>query len=134
MDIGIGTGLLSHELYKKGAKVYGIDFSKEMIRLAQQKIPEGKFFCHDFQHGLPVELKHEKFDYIISSYAIHHLKDEDKIEFINELKKILKGNGKIILADVSFPTRKDMELCKSAAINEWDDEGLIKRIKDIPQS
>lgn len=28
LDIGIGTGLLTQELYKKGARIYGIDFSK----------------------------------------------------------------------------------------------------------
>jgi putative AdoMet-dependent methyltransferase len=27
-DVGVGTGLLTYELYKKGAQIYGIDFSE----------------------------------------------------------------------------------------------------------
>jgi len=34
---------------------------------------EYEFYCWDFKRGLPEELKTLKFDYMIFSYAIHHL-------------------------------------------------------------
>ncbi len=121
LDIGIGTGLLTQELYKKGAKVYGIDFSKKMLELAKSKMPKGIFYCCDFKSGLPKELK-EKFDYIVSSYAIHHINDDEKVEFIKELKTRLKNKGKIIIADVAFETKNKLNECKRISGENWDDD------------
>lgn len=100
LDIEVGTGLLTDELYKKGGQIYGIDFSGKMLELAKQKMPKGKFYCYDFKHGLPKDLDGIKFDYIVSSYVIHHLDDEEKVNFILKLKGILKENGKIIIAEI----------------------------------
>lgn len=49
-----------------------------MIDIAKEKMPNGLFIQSDFNLGIPSELAHEKFDYIISSYAIHHLNNEKK--------------------------------------------------------
>jgi len=108
LDVGVGTGLLAYKLYKKGGQIYGIDFSEKMLELAEQRMPKGKFYCYDFKCGLPKDLYGIYFDYIVSSYAIHHLNDEEKANFILKLKGILKENGKIIIADISFKTHKDM--------------------------
>jgi putative AdoMet-dependent methyltransferase len=108
LDVGVGTGLLTYELYKKGGQIYGIDFSEKMLGLAKQKMPKGKFYCYDIKSGLPKDLDRVKFDYIVSSYVIHHLDDEEKVNFILKLKGILKENGKIIIADISFKNHKDM--------------------------
>lgn len=122
LDIGIGTGLLTYELYKNGGQVYGVDFSDKMIMKAKEKMPRGTFYKYDFNHGIPDEIKNIEFDYIVSSYAIHHINDEEKINFIIELKKILKRNGKIIIADISFENKKDMEKCKEESGKFWDGE------------
>ena len=37
LDIGLGTGILSSELYKNGYKIIGIDFSDEMINICKRK-------------------------------------------------------------------------------------------------
>jgi len=37
LDVGVGTGLLTDELYKKGGQIYGIDFSGKVLELAEQK-------------------------------------------------------------------------------------------------
>lgn len=112
LDIGFGTGLLTNKLYEDGAKIFGIDFSQEMIKIAQEKMPNAVFIQHDFNNKLPIKLTSERFDYIISSYAIHHLGNDRKVEFVEELEKLLKSNGKIIIADVAFKTEKDLLDCK----------------------
>lgn len=124
LDIGIGTGQLTYELYKKGGHVYGIDFSERMLELARKKMPQAMFFKFDFNLGVPEELKDEKFDYIVSSYAIHHIDDNQKVCFIKELKSILKDGGVIIFADVAFKTRDDLKMCKDKAGQAWDSDEI----------
>ncbi len=138
LDVGVGTGLLTYELYKKGGQIYGIDFSEKMLELAKQKMPKGKFYCYDFKYGLPKDLDGVKFDYIVSSYAMHHLDNEEKVNFISKLKGILKENGKIIIADISFKNHEDMLYCKSISGNKWDNDEVYfvadKMVKRLTES
>lgn len=122
LDLGVGTGLLTNEIYKRGVHVTGIDFSAKMLEIAKEKMPRGVFYQHDLTQGLPAQLANEYFDYILSSYVIHHLYDEEKIKLILELKQRLRNNGKIIIADVAFRTAEDMESCKKEAGSAWDDD------------
>lgn len=131
LDFGIGTGLLTNELYKKGGQIYGVDFSEKMLKLAKKKMPEGNFYCFNLKAGLPEELEEIKFDYIVSSYAIHHINDEEKVQFINELKNRLKEDGKIIIADVSFESKDKMQACKESSKNDWDDDEFYMIASDI---
>lgn len=121
LDIGVGTGLLTKELYNKGAEIYGIDFSSKMLELARRNMPNGQFLCHDFTNGLPIELQHIKFNYIISSYAIHHLDDNKKVDFIAQLKDSLNENGKIIITDIAFQTKEEMKQCRENT-KGWDED------------
>lgn len=124
LDIGFGTGVLTKKLYDDGYEVYGIDFSERMIEIAKEKMPLANLFQYDFSKGLPKEIENTKFDYIISTYAIHHLEDKDKIEFINTLKKHLYSDGEIIVGDVAFETRELLEKCKVESGDYWDDEEI----------
>lgn len=131
LDIGIGTGQLTYELYRKGGQIYGIDFSEKMIELARERMPKAKFYKFDFNNGIPQELKEIKFDYIVSSYAIHHIDNSQEVNFIKELKSILKNQGTIILADVAFKTRDKLEECKRNAGEAWDDDEIYIVIEEI---
>lgn len=124
LDVGFGTGLLTNKLYEDGAEIYGMDFSQGMIDIAKEKMTDGTFIQWDFNDGVPPMLKEMDFDYIISSYAIHHLNDHKKVEFIGELKNLLKPGGKIIFADVAFETEKDLNNCKEASGDSWDEDEL----------
>jgi putative AdoMet-dependent methyltransferase len=124
LDIGIGSGKLSTILYKKGAKICGVDFSRAMIKKAKRTIPYGEFYLFDFKDGLPPELKERKFNYIISTYAIHHLNDTNKIKLIKKLFNHLKPYGMIIIADIAFETEAKMLRCKKKAGDIWDDDEI----------
>ena len=122
LDIGFGTGVLTKKLYDDGYEIYGIDFSETMIEIAQEKMPSAKLHQYDISKGLPEELKDIHFDYIISTYAMHHLEDEEKIRFINELDKYLSIDGEIIIGDVAFKTRELLEQCMVKYSEYWDGE------------
>lgn len=116
LDIGFGTGTLTTKLYENGCNIFGQDFSNKMIELAKAKMPKSKLFKGDFSKGLVNELKKQKYDAIIATYSLHHLEDEEKINFINELLSLLNENGKIYIGDVAFETRDDLEKCKKSVV------------------
>jgi ubiquinone biosynthesis O-methyltransferase len=92
LDVGCGTGHFAHIVAKKGAKVIGIDFSKEAIKLAQQKYRHKNL---SFEHKNVKSVINGKFDIIVSLGTIEH---QDKpYEILKKFKKHLKNNGKIIL-------------------------------------
>ena len=122
LDIGFGTGTLTSRLYEKGIEIYGQDFSKEMFDIAKEKMPNAKLYFKDFSHGLDEALLTNKYDAIIATYSLHHLVDEDKIDFIKMLLPLLNDGGKILIGDVAFKTRHELEACKDKAGGDWDDE------------
>lgn len=122
LDIGFGTGVLTTQLYNAEHKITGIDFSSKMIDIARQKMPQAKLINWDFTKGLPWELKDQRFDFIISTYAIHHLTDKEKIDFIGILFPMLIKAGKILLGDVSFETRNELEKCREKYNKDWDND------------
>jgi putative AdoMet-dependent methyltransferase len=120
LDIGIGTGVLARRLYEGGNKITGVDFSNAMLDTARGKMPDAVLIEHNFTKGLPSELDNTKFDYVVSTYALHHLPDEEKIPFILSAIKRLNEKGLIIIGDVSFYTRNDLEDCKIKSGGDWD--------------
>lgn len=131
LDIGIGTGVLTYRLYKDGAVIYGVDFSRKMIQISLSKMHDAILLQWDFSKGLPPEFKAEKFDYIISTYAIHHLNDDRKIEFISKLRDSLKEKGKLIIADISFETDEKRNECKRKYADKWDIDESYMAATDI---
>ena len=122
LDLGFGTGNLTAMLAKVTPHIYGQDFSEEMKKIARGKIPNAHLYISDFKDGLAKELKHLKFDFIVATYALHHLSLKEKLKFISELMTVLKEDGKIIIGDISFSNFKEMEECRSDFSDEWDDD------------
>ncbi|WP_270181423.1 class I SAM-dependent methyltransferase [Alkalihalobacillus sp. CinArs1] len=122
LDIGFGTGVLASRLYEAGHDINGIDFSNEMIRIAQLKMPYAQLIEWDLTHGLPEHFKKKQYDVIISTYALHHISDREKVAFIKELLPQLSENGKILIGDVAFENRRKLEACRSENLHHWDDD------------
>ncbi len=123
LDIGFGTATLTLKLYEKGCNIYGQDFSDKMIELAKKKMPNAKLYKGDFSIGLVEELKKRKYDAIIATYALHHLTDKKKVDFIKELLLLNKGCV-IYIGDIAFQTRNDLEKCKEKYQEHWDNEEI----------
>lgn len=124
LDIGFGTGTLTTRLYEQGCTIYGQDFSAEMIKLASEKMPLAHLYQGDFTQGLAEPLKCQKYDYIVATYSLHHLTDEQKIIFIQQLLDLLNENGKIIIGDVAFKSRDELDICREKEGNKWDSDEI----------
>lgn len=99
VDIGIGTGNLGSRFLTNGNKVIGIDQSEKMLEICREKHPEIETRKG---HFLALPLLDQSVDAIVSSYALHHLPDEEKLLALAEMIRVLKPHGQICIADLMF--------------------------------
>ena len=96
LDIGFGSGNILEVLKKGGAICHGVEISQTAIdRL------KGQGYCLKHTGGETLPYNNEYFDMIVCSHILEHIKNEKKI--LNEIKRILKPNGLLILG---VPTGK----------------------------
>ena len=131
LDIGFGTGTLTTKLYENGCDVYGQDFSQRMIELAKEKMPDANLYQGDFSKGLVSELYERKYDFILGTYSLHHLTDEKKVLFFMELLNLLDEGGKLLVGDVAFETRSELEKCKEEAGSAWDEDEIYFVVDEL---
>ncbi len=94
LEIGCGSGNLLHAVHPSYG--VGIDFSPEVIKIAQQKYPELHFYMDDIE-----ELQlNETFDYIILSDTIGCLWDVQKA--IHNIRKLCHPQTRIVISQYSF--------------------------------
>ena len=138
LDLGTGSGTLASRFYDAGWEISAVDFSEEMLKQARERMPEARFLIADFAKALPKELDGQKFEFIVMTYAFHHLEYEKQADFLRSLLPFLKENGKILIGDISFETKMDLEKAKLQSGEEWDDEefypiieGLREQLPDL---
>ena len=122
LDIGFGTGTLATKLYKNSCTIYGQDFSSRMVEIALEKMPNAHLYQGDFAQGLVEPLQSLSYDFIVATYSIHHLTDEQKIVFLKDLLNHLNDGGKILIGDVAFETREEFDAVREEVGSEWDEE------------
>ncbi|UCC39552.1 MAG: glycosyltransferase [Candidatus Aminicenantes bacterium] len=94
LEIGCGTGQLLNFLEPKIG--VGIDFSKEMIKIASSKYNRLKFEVAD-AHDFTIS---DKFDYIILSNVVGYFEDVQKV--FRNIKKNCTKKTRIIIAYYNF--------------------------------
>ena len=131
LDIGFGTGILTQKLYQYGCAVYGQDFSSKMIELASNKMPNANLYQGAFTKGIVKQLKQRSYDFIVATYSIHHLKEDEKVKFLHELLTLLDKNGMILIGDVMFETQEQLEKCREELLDKWDDDEFYCVVSDL---
>lgn len=119
LEIGVGTGNLAGKFVKDDYNIVGIDQSRDMLRLAKGKYPKLKVRIGEF---LKIPYEDKCFDIIVSTYAFHHLNEEEKSIAIGEMLRVLKDSGKIIIGDLMFENRKEeRKVLKDLSENQIDE-------------
>lgn len=134
LDIGFGTGVLTKKLYDAGCRITGIDFSPRMIEIARAKMPEAELLEWDFSRGLPESLAGRRFDFILSTYAFHHLTDTAKAAMIEALREHLAPGGAVMIGDVAFATRAELDACRETSGDRWDPDEIYLVFDELKQS
>ena len=90
LDIGCHGGLFTSFLVKgtKAKKVYGIDVSKEAIKLAKKRINKGIFRVAN-AHRLP--FKKNLFDGVFCMEVLEHVENPRTV--LNEMRRVMKKGG-----------------------------------------
>jgi ubiquinone/menaquinone biosynthesis C-methylase UbiE len=107
LDAGTGTARIPVLLcqMRPGWQVTGIDLAENMLRIGSQHVARAglrsqiTLECVDAKQ-LPY--LDGQFDIVISNSLIHHL--PDPLPFLQELKRVLKPNGAILLRDLIRPS------------------------------
>lgn len=124
VEFGVGTGNLAAKLLEKGSEVVGVEPSNEMRSIAAAKLPELTVLEGDFLDypNLPLNV-----ETIVSTYAFHHLTDEEKDVAIKQFSALLPAEGKIIFGDTIFQS----EAHKQKAIDGARKKGFADLAEDL---
>ena len=91
LDLGCGTGYLTHVIAQAGARVVGIDNSSSMIQCAQAAYPDLDFrvmSATDFSFETP-------FDAVFSNAVLHWVLDRENA--VDHIARHLKPGGRLVL-------------------------------------
>ena len=117
LDLGCGSGQLTNEISKSGARVIGMDSSFEMISEAKNNYPDLSFFVKDvanFQFKDP-------FNAIFSNAVLHWVKDSESA--ILSMNKNLQSGGRLIL---EFGGKGNVKTIITSVKNALKRRGYIK--------
>ena len=110
LDVGCGTGVLLSMIaqQRKGALLYGVDLSEQMIRVAQARLNDKAKLTVSDSEKLPFE--DAKFDLLTCTFSFHHYPNPKSV--IAEMKRVLAPRGKLIIADpwIFVPLRQIINL------------------------
>jgi demethylmenaquinone methyltransferase/2-methoxy-6-polyprenyl-1,4-benzoquinol methylase len=97
LDVGCGTG--SHlELYQRyKCDLYGIDLSPSMLNVARKRL--GNTAQLDLGDATKMPYVDDKFDLVISMLSLHEMSPETRSAVLNEIKRVLKSDGRLLLID-----------------------------------
>ncbi len=108
LDIGCGTGLFIEDAAKSGAEATGIDISAGMLKVAQKRIEKSgvQDKISVYNAGV-VEIDtlftENSFDLIVSTLVFSELYSEEIALVLYQIKKLLKPNGKLVIAVEVYP-------------------------------
>lgn len=105
LDFGCGTGGIALNLAKYCKKVIGVDISREMLDILEEKAKKQEITNIETHCAGFLTYNHDrsvKVDKIVSMVALHHLPDFWKSVALSNLAEILKTGGKLYLFDVVF--------------------------------
>lgn len=106
LDIACGSGMVACEFAKYTNHVTGIDMTQGMLDEAVNEQKEQNLTNITWQIGDVEQLpyKDNDFSIVISRFGFHHFLNPAKV--LNEMKRVCKPTGIVIVVDVSLPEAK----------------------------
>ena len=94
LDAGCGCGRDYKYMVQKGFSVDGIDLSSGMLKIAQEKLPNGKFELMDMTD---LTYPDDKYDGILCNHSFFHIPVKEIPKTLLNFKRVLKNNGNLLL-------------------------------------
>lgn len=118
LDLGCGTGELTHEINEVGAEVIGMDNSPEMINKAKKSFPHLRFELKDATEFA----FEEKFDAVFSNATLHWTNDQSNT--IRSIYDSLKKGGRFVF---EMGGKRNVESISNALEMAMFEEGFPKK-------
>ena len=133
LDLGCGDGLIMHQLLKVDDSIDAtlVDGSLEMLEAAKERLAgfdRVQFVQASFQNLLTEDRLQTTFDFILSSFAIHHLETDEKKALYQYIYRHLNWAGFFLNIDVVLGPTQDLEAWYLSLWTEWIDANV-----DSPQ-
>lgn len=127
LDLGCGDGILTHEILKIDSSVSAIliDGSEDMLDNARERLKAFKnlhYIRASFQDILGNEIPRRNFDFVVSSFAIHHLTMDEKQSLFNKIYAYLNPAGFFVNIDVVLSPTDALEQWYMLLWREWIEE------------
>lgn len=96
LDLCCGTGDILEIIEKKykNVELYGLDFSEQMIKMAESKNINAEFVVSNAEN---IPYDDNSFDIVISSFGLRNVQDKQKV--LAEIFRVLKKDGKFMHLD-----------------------------------
>ena len=111
LDFGCGIGRPEKYLAPFCRQLYGVDFSRGMLRLARRRHNGLKnvFFCKNNGSDLSI-FEDGKFDLIFSEAVFQHIEKETTVVLLMEIYRVLKQQGEALLQFCNIECPQNMEI------------------------
>lgn len=111
LEFGFGTGqnLILAKAKNTNTKFTGVDIDQKVREIAFHKLNNLNLLIPlDLYNGANLPYQDNQFDKIYSCLVFHQLDAETKLNCLKELYRVLKPNGKLIIADWGKASNKLM--------------------------
>jgi len=118
LDVCCGTGNQLKLLKKHGIDGTGVDLSKAMLEIAESGNIKVNCFEQDAEN---INFNDESFDMTMTTFALHEKSNSSARKILNEMIRLTKKNGHVILIDfsindqTSFLAKKGISFIESRA-------------------
>lgn len=107
LDVCCGTGdwsIALSEAVGESGKVVGLDFSKNMLKIGEEKVKEQGIKNIELVHGNAMELPYpdSSFDYVTIGFGLRNV--PDYMQVLKEMHRVVKPGGIAVCLETSQPT------------------------------
>ncbi len=128
LDVATGTGSLAIELSNSAAKVVGIDLSSKMLAIAETKRRNNKLTFLQMDAS-KLKFKDEEFDIVTISLGLHDMPLEIRTLVLEEVKRVLKKDGKLFILEYDLPKNNLVGSLSSHLINIYESKYYLDFIQ-----
>ena len=100
LDICCGSGVQCYRIMRNRGSAFGLDLNIGMINYAASKYPDIPFMCAD---AASIPVKNSSMRGAVLSYGLHDKLPETRTRILQEVRRILNPEGKIVFVDFEVP-------------------------------
>jgi ubiquinone/menaquinone biosynthesis C-methylase UbiE len=121
LDVGCGTGNLLRATGKRhrNVELTGVDPDLKMLARAERKMRRAGLPARlDRGYAQELAFPDDSFDVVFSSLMLHHLDTASKDEMLAEVRRVLRPDGVLVLADATLHDHDHHGRRKSGSMKE----------------